>query len=63
MDFGEWKEAVAVELLKLFGMPIEDARRYITDSEQCWREMFADGLTPSEAAEEEADAAAWCEAC
>lgn len=56
MDWDEWLKQLAVELGKDFGC---DGADYIRQTgEECWREMFDDGLSPSEAADEEVRAAA-----
>jgi hypothetical protein len=60
MTFEEWKAQLAIELGKTFdieGRPVV-GKQYIEDTgDECWREMFDDGLTPAEAASEEAQAA------
>ena len=61
MTFDEWKAQLIIELGKTFDIEgsLVVGRRYIEDTgDDCWREMFEDGLTPSEAASEEAQAAA-----
>jgi hypothetical protein len=56
MDWSRWLEQLAAELGKTFAM---DGKEYIRQTgEECWREMFNDGLTPADAASEEAYAAA-----
>lgn len=56
MDWEHWKAQLAVELGKTFAM---DGDEYIRQTgEECWREMFDDGMTPEDAADEEAYAAA-----
>lgn len=57
MTFDEWKAKVAAELARMTfnidGSRI-DGEQYIRDTgDDCWREMFDDGLTPTEAANEE----------
>jgi hypothetical protein len=56
MTFEEWKTLLAVELSKAFDLQggVVDGVQYIKDTgDDCWREMFDDGLTPVEAADEE----------
>lgn len=56
MNFEEWKKELAAALGKTFGM---DGEEYIRQTgDDCWREMFDDGLSPTDAASEEAYAAA-----
>jgi hypothetical protein len=56
MGFDEWKVALAKELGRAFDM---DGLEYIRQTgDECWREMFNDGLSPAEAASEEVHAAA-----
>ena len=54
MDWDQWKQELAVALGK-YGVDGEDYIRQTGD--ECWREMFDDGLTPTDAASEEAWAA------
>lgn len=54
--YSKWKIELSAALGKRFDM---DGAEYIRQTgDGCWREMFSDGLSPSEAAEEEAYAAA-----
>lgn len=56
MNWDDWKAQLASELGKRFAT---DGNNYIGQTgEECWRDMFDDGLTPAEAADEEASAAA-----
>lgn len=56
MNFDQWKFELAAELGRTFDM---DGATYIKQTgEECWREMFDDGLSPIGAAGEEAYAAA-----
>lgn len=59
-DFETWKRLLAVELAKTFdweGGKV-DGEQYIKDTgDDCWREAFDDGLSPADAASEEANAA------
>lgn len=56
MDWDQWKIELARELSRTFDM---DGSEYIRQTgEECWREMFDDGLSPADAASEEAWAAA-----
>lgn len=56
MDWEQWKAQLVTELGKTFAM---DGNEYIRQTgEECWRETFNDGLTPADAASEEAYAAA-----
>ena len=62
MTFEEWKAKLAVELSKTFDLEggVVSGEQYIKDTndDEYWREMFDDGLTPSDAASEEATRAA-----
>ncbi len=59
MDFEQWKAELAVELGKTFGGGLAGGQDYIKGTgDECWREMFDDGLSPKQAASEEAYAAA-----
>lgn len=52
----KWRRELAAELSKTFDM---DGAEYIRQTgDDCWFEMFLDGLSPSDAASEEAYAAA-----
>ena len=52
MDFEAWKAQLASELGRTFDM---DGADYIKETgEECWREMFEDGMSPADAASEEA---------
>lgn len=56
MIFEQWKLHLAVELGRVFDM---DGAKYIEQTgDDCWREMFDDGLSPADAASEEAYSAA-----
>ena len=58
MTFDQWKSELATELSKIFGFASDEGERYITATgDDCWRESFDDGLSPKEAASEEANAA------
>ena len=58
MTFDTWKAQLATELADYFKMSMDEATKYIADTgEDCWREAFDDGVTPKEAAAEEAWAA------
>ncbi len=60
MTFEQWKDQLAIELSKTFDLEggKVDGEQYIKDTgDDCWREMFEDGLTPADAATEEAIAA------
>ena len=57
MTFEQWKDQLAIELSKTFDLDggKVDGEQYIKDTgDDCWREMFEDGLTPADAATEEA---------
>lgn len=57
MTFEDWLKQLAIELSKAFSLEggTVDGAQYIKDTgEDCWREIFDDGLTPAEAANEEA---------
>lgn len=59
MSFDAWKRELGVELERLLGMLPGDGANYITmTGDACWREMFDDGLSPMDAAEQEASASA-----
>ncbi len=60
MTFNHWKAEVGEELAAIFGWSLAAGRDYmkVTDDGQNWREMYNDGLSPEEAASEEALAAA-----
>lgn len=52
----KWRRELAAELGRTFDI---DGLDYIRQTgNECWREMFNDGLSPAEAASEEAFAAA-----
>ena len=57
MTFDEWKVKVAAELSRMtFTIEGEriDGEQYLRDTgDDCWLEMFEDGLSPTEAANEE----------
>lgn len=60
MSFEEWKAQLVIELSKTFDL--EDGRvdgaQYIkATGDDCWREMFDDGLSPADAAYEDFHAA------
>lgn len=55
MTFEQWKVALAIEIEKIFEMHPFEGTKYIDGcGDECWREMFDEGLTPVQAAEEEA---------
>jgi len=57
MAFWFWKIRLYGELARVFGMSWFEGRDYVRQTgSDCWREMFDTGLTPSEAAYEEATA-------
>jgi hypothetical protein len=56
MTFEDWLKQLAIELSKAFDLEggVVDGAQYIKDTGvECWCEMFDDGLTPAEAANEE----------
>jgi hypothetical protein len=54
----QWKVALAFELERRFGWePFEGSNYIAKTGDDCWREMYDDGLTPSDAAGEEVIAA------
>ena len=61
MTFEEWKVQVAAELSRMtFTIEGEriDGEKYIAETgDDCWLDMFEDGLSPTEAANEEMIAA------
>ena len=60
MTFEEWLTALAPELAASQSMTLDEAQAYIKDTgPECWRDMFEDELSPRDAADEEAHAAAW----
>ena len=60
-SFAKWLKALEPELARQLGMTEAEAAVLIqsTGPGDCWREMFDDGLSPEDAAGEEAHAAAW----
>lgn len=58
-NFERWKWKVGDEIARVFGWALIDGRKYVeaTDDGENWREMFDDGLSPEDAAGEEALAA------
>ena len=59
MTFEQWKQELANALEKALGMDAGEGADYIENTgDDCWREMFDDGLSPTDAADEEAYAAA-----
>jgi hypothetical protein len=57
--FEQWLAALAPELARVYGMSLAEAERYIRDTEpDSWRDAFEDGITPADAADEEARCAA-----
>lgn len=59
MTFAYWLQRLARELELILGMETGAGAQYVeATGDTCWREMFDDGLTPEEAAQEEAHAAA-----
>ena len=55
MNFEQWMHELAIGLRNAFAI---DGREYIRQTgEECWREMFDDGLSPAEAVSEEVYAA------
>lgn len=59
MSFAEWKRELARELASMYGDSLEAMGAMIEDAEDAYREMYDDGLSPSEARSEEYDAACW----
>jgi hypothetical protein len=58
MEFDRWMVELAAKLGEAFDM---DGAEYIRQTgEECWREMFDDGLSPADAVSEEVSAAASC---
>lgn len=56
--FDAWCIALADEFPTFFKMTVSEAQAYIRSTgPDCWRAMFDEGLTPKEAAGEEAWAA------
>ena len=62
MSFDEWKRELARELASMYGDTLEAMGALIDDAEADYREMYDDGLSPSEARSEEYDAACWAAA-
>lgn len=59
MTFAKWKTELARELASMYGEAVETMAKIIDDAEDAYREMYDDGLTPSQARSEEYDAACW----
>ena len=59
MQFDQWKRGLAAELASMYGETAELMLKIIDDAEDAYREMYDDGLSPSEARSEEHDAACW----
>lgn len=54
MTYADWKERVAAIFSRLHNEPIEKWREHMAAcGEDCWREMYDDGLTPSNTVNEE----------
>lgn len=62
MTFAEWKAELARELASMYGETVEAMAKAIADADDAYREMYDDGLTPSQARSEEYDAACWAAA-
>lgn len=61
MTFEEWKKQLAIELSRVMVVDKVDGADYIRQTgDDCWREMFDDGLSPADAASEELCAAMEC---
>lgn len=60
--YDEWLPALAAELASMYGEPVDDVMKRLRDAEDAYREMYDDGLSPSEARSEEYDAACWAAA-
>jgi hypothetical protein len=59
MNFEQWKRELANELeIQLAMLPGDGAAYIKATGDECWREMFDDGLSPADAAEQEASASA-----
>ena len=60
MPYEQWLDQLTHELARVLGMSEEEAATMIEDcGDDSWRDAYDDGLTPREAADEEAHAAAW----
>ncbi len=59
MPFDQWKRELAAELASMYGEPVDLMLKNIDDAEEAYREMYDDGMSPSEARSEEYDAACW----
>ena len=58
LTFENWKGRLIMELTGAMKMTIVEARDYVrATGDECWREDYDDGMTPREAADEEAHAA------
>lgn len=55
MTWEEWRTALSEEFKRRWGFTLDEYSG--PDNDDCWKEMFEDGLTPREAADEEASAA------
>lgn len=62
MTFSDWKSELATELAGMYGETRETMLKIIDDAEDAYREMYDDGLSPSQARSEEYDAACWAAA-
>ena len=62
MSFDDWKRELTMELAGMYGETTDAMANVIDEAEDAYREMYDDGLTPSQARSEEYDAACWAAA-
>lgn len=61
MTFEVWVRELIAEMQRRYDMTESEAVQYVgTTGEECWRESWADGLSPSDALDEEDYCAAQC---
>lgn len=54
MTFEGWCAALVDHLVKRQDWPAEQAKAYVTDQPECWRDFYEDDYTPEAAAFEDA---------
>lgn len=67
LTYEDWRRDLLIEMAKVIGSepgtdtdPMDEALRYIeATGEDCWREMYDDGMTPREAVDEDGFDAMW----
>lgn len=59
ITFDDWKSELAAKLARAFGVSQDEGRKYVEQcGDECWRECYDDGMTPSDSADEETHASA-----